>query len=118
MTHNGNVENNKKEDDVDKENNLKKYLENICGIMLNKNASQVAYLVLDSGSILRMNRKSFAIPLTAIQFDSNKECFILTIDKEKLKNTAELYRDYWPDTADWNWCDYISGNYGTKSIWE
>ncbi len=90
----------------------------ICEIMLDKVSGKTAYAVLCSGSFLGLGGKLFAIPWNAISYDSNKECFVLNVDKDKLKNAPGFDKDNWPDMADRTWDKSIAQYYGTKSYWE
>ncbi len=103
---------------VDVKNPADENLGEICEVMLDKTSGKVAYAVLDCGSFLGMGGKLFALPWNAISYDPNKECFILNVDKEKLKNAPGFDKDHWPDMADRNWGETISEYYGAKSYWE
>lgn len=65
-----------------------------------------------------MGGKLFALPWSAINYDTKKECFIINVDKERLKNAPGFDKDHWPDMADRSWGEYISEYYGAKSYWE
>lgn len=95
-------------------NSADEELGRICELMLEKLSGKVAYAVLDCGSFLGMGGKLFALPWNVIHFDPQKECFILNVAKEKLKNAPGFDKDNWPDMADKNWGDSISQFYGIK----
>ena len=57
-------------------------------VMLDKTSGKVAYVVLESGSVLGMGGKLFALPWTAMQYDAKNDCFKVNIDKEKF--TAQI----------------------------
>jgi len=119
MKHNGNVVKAKEEViGVTVKNPADENLGEICEIMLDKESGRTAYAVLDSGSFLGMGGKLFALPWNSISYDPNKECFILNVDKEKLKNAPGFDKDHWPDMADRTWGESISQYYGAKSYWE
>jgi len=90
----------------------------ICELMLDKNSGRVAYAVLECGSFLGMGGKLFALPWKAINYDTNKECFVLDVDKDKLKNAPGFDKDNWPDMADRSWGETVSQYYGVKEYWE
>lgn len=69
-------------------------------IVLDKMSGKTLYLVLECGSFLGMGGKFFAIPWNAIHFDSNEDCFILNMDKERLKTAKGFDKDHWPDGPD------------------
>lgn len=62
-------------------NQTDEYLGRICEVMVDKVSGQVAYAVLECGSILGMGGQLFALPWDAIRYDPNKGCFILSADK-------------------------------------
>jgi hypothetical protein len=86
--------------------------------MLDKVSGKAAYAVLDTGSFLGIGGKLFALPWNSIHYDLDKDCFILNIDKEKLKNAPGFDRDNWPDFADKSLGESLSQYYGVKSYWE
>lgn len=119
MKNNGEVV--KAKDDVigvNVKNNADEDLGEIQEIMLDKVSGKVAYAVLNSGSFLGIGGKLFALPWDAIHYDPDKECFILNVEKEKLKNAPGFDENDWPDMADRKWGELISRYYNTKSFWE
>ena len=90
----------------------------ICEIMLDKVSGRVAYAVLESGTFLGMGGKLFALPWNSLNYDPNKECFIVNIDSQKLKNAEGFDKNHWPDMADRSWGEHLSNYYGTKNYWE
>lgn len=101
MKHSSNVVRAKAEViDVDVKNPANENLGKICEVMLDKLTGKVTYVVLESGTFLGLGGKLFAIPWNAINFDANKACFILNIDKESLKSAPGFDKDHWPDMAD------------------
>jgi hypothetical protein len=87
-------------------------------VMIDKISGKVAYVVLESGSFLGMGGKLFALPWNSIDYDPNNECFILDVDKERLKNAPGFDKDNWPNMADKQWGASVSDYYGTKNYWE
>lgn len=90
----------------------------IIEIMIDKVSGQVAYVVLESGSFLGIGGKLFAIPWKSLNYDPSQECFILNIDKDRLKNAPGFDKDHWPNMADRQWGQSISQYYGSKNYWE
>ena len=86
--------------------------------MLDKVAGRVAYIVLESGGVLGLGTKYFALPWNSINYNKEKDCFILDIDKEKLKNAPGFDKDNWPDMADRQWGQTVNNYFGTKPYWE
>lgn len=81
-------------------------------LVLDKFTGQTSYVVLESGAILGMGGKLFAIPWKAFTYDKDKEAFILNIDKEKLKKAPGFEKDHWPEM---NGTSFITS---VNSFWE
>ena len=103
---------------VDVMNNADEDLGCIKEVMLEKVEGQVRYVVLESGSILGLGGKLFAIPWNAIHFDAGKDCFRLNIDKEQLKDAPGFDKDHWPNMADQTYGKSLHQFYKTKPYWE
>ncbi|MBL0319305.1 MAG: PRC-barrel domain-containing protein [Alphaproteobacteria bacterium] len=69
-------------------------------IMIDTENNRVSYYVLSFGGILGMGDKLFAIPPEAMKLNRNDKCFILNIDKDRLKNENGFDKDKWPNMAD------------------
>lgn len=90
----------------------------IIEIMLDKVSGRVAYVVLESGSFLGLGGKLFALPWNAISFDPENKCFILNIDKSRIKDAPGFDKDNWPNMADRTWGETTHQFYGAKNYWE
>jgi sporulation protein YlmC with PRC-barrel domain len=69
-------------------------------IMIDVSNGDIAYAVLESGGLLGLGSKLFAIPWHALVLDTDRKAFILDVDLEKLKNAPGFDKDHWPDMAD------------------
>ena len=103
---------------VDVKNAAKEDLGKIEEIILHKTSGNVCYVVLSFGGILGMGDKLFSIPWNAIHYDNEDRCFILNVDKEKLKRAPGFDKDNWPDMADETWGAEIYKFYETKPYWK
>lgn len=72
-------------------------------IMLDVRGGRIAYAVLAVGGLLGLGEKYFAIPWTALTLDTDRQCFVLDADKERLKNAAGFDKENWPVLADRSW---------------
>ena len=81
-------------------------------IMLDTANSRVAYYVLSFGGLLGMGDKLFAIPPEAMKLNTNDKCFILNIDKDRLKNAEGFDKDKWPNMADPTFRTNLYQHYG------
>ena len=86
--------------------------------MIDLNNGRIAYCVLSFGGFLGMGDKLFAIPWQAMTLDTENKCFILNIDKERLKNAPGFDKDNWPDTTNPAWGVEIYKFYGVRPYWE
>ena len=93
-------------------------LGNIKSIMIDVPSGRVAYAVLSSGGFLGIGDKLFAIPWNALTLDADNKCFVLNVDKERLKNAPGFDKDHWPSMADQRWATEVHSYYQTRPYWE
>jgi hypothetical protein len=82
--------------------------------MLDTTSGKIEYAVLSFGSFLGMGEKLFAVPFRALTLDTENKCFILDVDKQRLKEAPGFDRDHWPDMADQIWARSVHHYYGTE----
>lgn len=87
-------------------------------IMLDIPSGRIAYAVLKFGGFLGMGEKLFAIPWNALIIDTDRKCFILDVDKDKLKEAPGFNKDSWPTMADKQWASEIHNFYESPGYWE
>jgi sporulation protein YlmC with PRC-barrel domain len=87
-------------------------------IMIDVPSGRVAYAVLSFGGMLGLGDKLFAIPWHALQLDPENHCFVLDVDKERLKNAPGFDKDHWPSMADQRWATDIHSYYDARPYWE
>jgi len=83
-------------------------------VMLDVENGCVGYAVLSFGGVLGIGDKLFAVPWTALEYDSEGEEFILDVSKQELVNAPGFDRDRWPDMADPDWMSTVHGFYKTE----
>jgi sporulation protein YlmC with PRC-barrel domain len=93
-------------------------LGNIEDIMLDVRGGRIAYAVLSFGGVMGIGEKLFAIPWEALTLDADRECFVLDIDKERLKNAPGFDKDHWPSMADPTWASEVYSYYNSRPYWE
>lgn len=98
----------------DVRNQKNEKLGDIKEIMLDVRTGRVSYAVLAFGGFLGLGEKLFAVPWTALALDTTNKCFVLNVDKERLKNAPGFDKDKWPNMADSSWAQSIHEYYGTK----
>lgn len=86
-------------------------------IMLDVSGGRIAYAVLSTGGFLGVGDKLFAIPWQALTLDTDNECFILDIEKERLENAPGFDKAHWPAMADQRWASELHTYYGTRPYW-
>ncbi len=82
-------------------------------IMLDMRTGQVAYAVLAFGGFFGLGEKLFAVPWQAMRLDTVQKCFVLDVDKDKLKSAPGFNSHSWPDMTDVEWMKQIHSFYGT-----
>jgi sporulation protein YlmC with PRC-barrel domain len=76
-------------------------------IMLDMESGKIAYAVLSHGGILGVGEKLFAVPWGALTLDTDKERFVLNVEKAKLDVAPGFDSDNWPDRPDPMWTNQI-----------
>ena len=99
-------------------NGLGEELGEIKEIMLDVRSGRIAYAVLSAGGFLGIGDKLFAIPWGTLTLNTDKKCFILDIDKERLKNAPGFDKDHWPSMAGDQWANDLHSYYGVRPYWE
>jgi hypothetical protein len=82
-------------------------LGDIAEMVVDKTSGRVGYLVLDFGGFLSFGNKYFAVPWHLFTYSQEEDCFILNVDKQRLKDAPGFDKDHWPD--------FVSSEF-TKSI--
>jgi sporulation protein YlmC with PRC-barrel domain len=82
-------------------------------IMLDMRTGQVAYAVLAFGGFFGLGEKLFAVPWQAMRLDTVQKCFVLDVDKDKLKSAPGFNSHSWPDMTDVEWMKQVHSFYGT-----
>jgi sporulation protein YlmC with PRC-barrel domain len=100
------------------ENHQGEKLGDITDIMLDVRGGRIAYAVLNAGGFLGIGDKLFAIPWRALTLDTDKKCFLLDVDKDRLENAPGFDPSHWPSMADQTWASQIHSYYGTRPYWE
>jgi len=78
---------------------------------------RIEYAVLAFGGFLGMGEKYFAVPWGALkpaagQKPGDYDHYVLSIDKERLKNAPGFDKSNWPNMADRSWAEQIHTFYG------
>ena len=87
-------------------------------IMLDVPSGRIAYAVLSSGGLLGIGDNLYAIPWSALTLDTDRKCFILDVDADRLKDAPGFDKDNWPSMADMTWAKEVHAWYGQRNYWE
>lgn len=87
-------------------------------IMLDVPSGRIAYAVLSFGGVLGVGDKLFAIPWSALTLDAANRCFILDIDRDRLKHAPGFDKHHWPSMADPAWATEIHAFYERSPYWK
>lgn len=87
-------------------------------IMLDVPSGRIAYAVLSFGGVMGIGDKLFAIPWSALILDADRECFVLDIDRNELRNAPGFDKAHWPSMADPTWASEIHSFYHRQPYWE
>lgn len=79
--------------------------------MLDTQNGEVQYAVLSFGGFLGMGDKLFAVPLEAMELDTENKQFVLDESKERLENAPGFDKDNWPNFADHTWTSELRSYY-------
>jgi sporulation protein YlmC with PRC-barrel domain len=87
-------------------------------LIIDAGSSRVPYLIVSFGGFLGVGDKLFQVPLNALTLDTVSKEFILSMDKERLKNAPAFDKDKYPDMTDQKWGSGVYKFYGHKPYWE
>ncbi|QYD67276.1 PRC-barrel domain-containing protein [Paraburkholderia edwinii] len=86
-------------------------------IMLDIGAGRVAYIVMSSGGFLGIGDRLFAIPWNALTLDTDRACFVLSVDASRVKDAPDFDQEHWPAMADAGWAASVHEYYGSEPYW-
>lgn len=87
-------------------------------LMIDCATGRVAYVVMTSGGFLGMGNKLFAIPMSALQLDTEDKCMRLDASKEVFENSDGFDKDNWPNMSDPGWESRTHDRFGARPYWE
>lgn len=96
---------------VSVENSQNEKLGKIEELVIDKLNGNIKYVVLSFGGILGLGEKLFAIPWRILRYNDDRDCFVINVSKDKLKNAEGFNKDSWPDMANETWSDKINSYY-------
>lgn len=86
-------------------------------IMIDIHTGRVAYVVVSFGGMLGIGNKLFAVPWSSISVNTERKCFVMDANKERLKNAPGFDQDNWPETPNGQWYHDVYKHYGQEPYW-
>ncbi len=87
-------------------------------VVIDPNTGRVVYVVVAFGGFLSIGEKLFAIPFSAIEYNVDKNEYVLDVDRDRLKEAPGFDPEHWPSMADEKWNRNIYKFYGRPPYWE
>ncbi|MFB5148303.1 PRC-barrel domain-containing protein [Burkholderia orbicola] len=89
----------------------------IAHIMLDVRAGRIAYAVVSSGGLLGIGDKLLAVPWNALVLDAERQCFVLPVGTERVREAPGFDKSRWPAMADPAWAEALHAYYGSSPYW-
>lgn len=86
-------------------------------LMIDVASGRVLYAVLEFAGHRGAGDKLFAVPWLALTMDADNRCFILNVDKRRLKDAPGFDRECWPTTTHAEWVDEVHRFYDAEPFW-
>jgi sporulation protein YlmC with PRC-barrel domain len=87
-------------------------------VVIDPHTGRVAYAVVSFGGFLSMGEKLFAIPFSALDYDAEKNEYMLDVSKERLEAAPGFDADHWPEMSDEKWNRDVYKYYQRSPYWE
>lgn len=86
-------------------------------LMVDVSRGRIAYAVLSSGGVIGFGDRLYAMPWSALTLDAERRCFILDVDKARLRAAPGFDKEHWPSMADARFAKSVHDYYGVESYW-
>ena len=90
-------------------------LGSIDDLMIDKRSGQVRYAVLEFGGFLGVGTDRYPLPWNMLKYDSNKDGYVVPLEKEQLANAPHYAEESRPDYDD-EYGRRVSDYYGVPFI--
>ena len=78
----------------------------------------IAYAAMASGGFLGLGERMFALPWTALVYDSGSQCFVINAQKESFEHAPGFDKGHWPTEAGAEWHEQVHRHYGAPLFWD
>ena len=85
-------------------------------LVLDLQTGRTVYAIMAFRGLLGIGHKLLAVPFQAMTVDTADGCFVLRVDKDRLRNAPGFERDNWPEHVDPSFVDQVYGYYGVSAI--
>jgi hypothetical protein len=89
----------------------------VANVMIDKLSGKVAYADMTFGGFLGMGDKHHALPWSVLTYSTDKDGYVVSLDKEKLENAPSYDPKEAPDWDDQTWGKEVHGYYGVAPYW-
>jgi sporulation protein YlmC with PRC-barrel domain len=80
-------------------------------IALDRTSGTIAYAILVRGGVFGLGERLHAIPWKALEFDRERNRFVLNIESERLDGAPGFDDDHWPPLTDPAWASSVHDFY-------
>ncbi len=89
-------------------------LGSIDDLMIDKYSGQIRYAVMEFGGFLGMGTDRYPIPWGMLKYDSEKDGYVVPLDKDRIKN-APKYSEVAAPIYDRKYSDQVNSYYDTRN---
>lgn len=82
--------------------------------MVDKLTGQVAYAVMSFGGLLGIGEKCHPLPWHVLTYDTDRNGYVVDLDKEQLKNAPSYTQGEIPNWSDQSWSSRIDAYYADR----
>lgn len=93
------------------------YLGEIDDLVIDKFSGQVVYALMSFGGLLGIGEKTYPLPWGVLKYDTAKEGYVVSLDKQTLENAPSYDEDERIDMADEAWNKRVYGYYNVPPFW-
>jgi sporulation protein YlmC with PRC-barrel domain len=86
-------------------------------VLVDIGAGRVAYAIVELTGSVSANDKFYVVPWAALTLDAANRCFILNVDKRRLKDAPCFGREQWPHLTTTEWSKAVDSFYSAEPFW-